>query len=158
MRSSCALLVGLALLPVGCSALIAQSGKDVTSLKTREQVRREFGAPTESGTTADGHAYDDFRTRRKISDVDPAAGLCFVMSFGLSEFVAFPEELYENEQRLLLGQTLRFEYDATGNVTWWPIRNFLKQPNWGLKPKASITPEDKPIATSGQTEPKTEPK
>jgi hypothetical protein len=100
--------------------VIAASGQDVEALGTRGEVRDAFGTPSASGTTADGRAYDEFHTRKKVSDADPLDGLRFMMTLGLYEFVALPAELCRNTWRISVGQTLRFEYDDAGNVTRAP--------------------------------------
>jgi hypothetical protein len=117
-RSSCVLLAGLTLMSGGCVSYIAQSGKDLGSLSTREEVRNEFGTPTSSSISTDSFdaPYDEFVTRRKIVDPDPVNGMPAGLSLWLSEVAEFPGELLRNERRVVFGQTLRFEYDNEGNV------------------------------------------
>lgn len=112
------LLAGLALLSGGCSVYMARSGQDLSPLATRDQVQQEFGLPAETGTTTDGQAYEDYRTRRKISEETRSysMGMGIGMTCGLLEFFYFPTELYNYGRRFWVGQTVRFEYDATGKV------------------------------------------
>jgi hypothetical protein len=118
MRLSCALLVGYELLTSGCLSFMARRGQDLSPLITREQVHQEFGEPT-FAETVDGTPYEEFQTQRKICEYRRAIsiGMGGVMSWGLIELIAFPDEHYRNEQRLFLGQTLRFQYNQSGNVT-----------------------------------------
>ena len=118
MRLFLILLAGLALLSGGCSVYMARSGQDLRPLATRDQVQHEFGLPAETGTTTDGQAYEDYRTRRKISEVarSSSMGMGVVMTYGLLEILYFPTELYNYGRRFCVGQTVRFEYDPTGKV------------------------------------------
>jgi YD repeat-containing protein len=97
--------------------LIAGSGKDLNKLTTRAEVQRDFGAPVASGSE-EGKSYDEFRTRRKISDngAAQALGTLSGMSFGLAEVVLFPMEVWRVSWQAVAGQTLRFTYDEEGNV------------------------------------------
>ncbi len=106
------------LLSSGCSVLIAQSGTDLQSLVTRDQVRAKLGKPAASGSQ-DGVNFDQFRTRRKFADEMEAAsdGMGFAMTAGLLEFIAFPREVYLLAKRTIVGQDLRFEYDESGDVS-----------------------------------------
>jgi hypothetical protein len=65
MRRSCALLVGVAILSGGCSAVptvMGISGSDWVPLKTREQVHNAFGTPLRTATL-DGIPFEEFRVR-----------------------------------------------------------------------------------------------
>ena len=71
--------------------MIAYSGEDVRKLANHEQVHESFGTPTRQGTE-DGRAWDEYYTRRKISE-EQVAGGCIVLgvqTFGLLELVMFP--------------------------------------------------------------------
>jgi hypothetical protein len=117
MRLCCALLAGIACLSTGCSALMARSGEDLGKLSTREQVHQVFGEPLFLDTV-DGTPFEEFLTRRKISEMDLAGRLSMglAMTYGLLEFVEFPTELYRNGERIVLGQSLCFHYDQSGVV------------------------------------------
>ena len=117
MRLCCALLAGIVCLSTGCSALIARSGEDVTQLATREQVHQEFGEPLFL-ETVQGTPFEEFKTRRKISEWAHAEALQYGlgMSFGLIEISQFPTELFRNGERIVSGQSLGFHYDHSGNV------------------------------------------
>jgi len=137
-------MTATSLLSSGCSLFIAQSGTDLQSFSTRDQVRARFGTPTANGSQ-DGVAFDQYRTRRKFADEREAAsnGMGFAMTFGLSEFIAFPREVYLLAKRTIVGQDLRFDYDESGDVSnaslngVWP---YLQRPDaW---PNADI--DDKP--------------
>lgn len=113
MRTAC--LVLIAFMPVGCSMLIADSGQNLSQLATRAEVREAFGAPTAT-TEPDVEVYE---TRRKIAESARgvgALGFPWVVSCGAAELVLLPHELYVNARRITAGQTVRFTYDAGGNV------------------------------------------
>ena len=137
------LVAATCLLSSGCSVFIAQSGTDLKSLVTRDQVHATIGKPAASGFE-DGVSFDQYRTRRKFpNDFDAAGdGMGFAMTVGLSEFIAFPRELYLLSKRTIFGQDLRFEYDESGDVTRasldgsWP---YIPQPAWSFK--TSVTDE-----------------
>ena len=112
------LTVALAVLgPTGCSAFVAASGTDLAKLQTRDEVRQKFGEPVAVGT-ADGVAYEEFSTRRKISDNSKGIYICMydVATLGLTEVYLLPYVLCEAGRRSLLGQTIRAEYNAAGEV------------------------------------------
>jgi hypothetical protein len=116
MRFPHVLFAALLVSSSGCSMLIAASGKDVEKLTTREAVRQEFGQPT----ATDGSRIDEYHTRRKLAEPDIAlAGrnMGLAMTYGLAEFICFPCEVYQLGRHTLLGQDLRFTYDAHGSVT-----------------------------------------
>lgn len=117
MRLCCGLFAGIACLSSGCSALMARSGEDLGKLSTREQVHQEFGEP-QFLETVGGTPFEEFKTRRKISDSAHAEALNFElqMSAGLMELSNFPTELARNGERIALGQSLCFRYDQSGNV------------------------------------------
>ena len=52
----------------------AASGKDLRTIATRDEVHEQFGEPCRTGT-ANGQAFEDYRTRRKIAEPDRAAGM-----------------------------------------------------------------------------------
>jgi hypothetical protein len=110
-------LAALALFNSGCSSVVAYTGQDLSPLVTRAHVHQEFGEPTDSGET-DGAFYEEFQTRRKIREEERSVGLNMgsSMTFGLIEFVSLPAELYRDGERILRSETLRFEYDQSGNV------------------------------------------
>jgi YD repeat-containing protein len=96
------------------------SGKDLTTLKTREAIHDQFGEPSATGF-AEGKPFEEFRTRWKISEQKTAKcmtyGMGLAMTFGMGEpFYFFPHELYLLGKRTLLGQTIRVTYDGSGNV------------------------------------------
>ena len=118
MRSTCRILIVIALLPTGCSMLIARSGSDLSKLTTRELVHEKFGEPSTVGR-ADGESFEEFRTRRKIAEPLRSAslGMGIVMTYGLGEFICFPYELYLLVRRTAFGQDVRFTYNSTSTVT-----------------------------------------
>jgi hypothetical protein len=112
------LLLALSLsLVSGCSIMIASCGKDVTALKTREEVHVLFGAPAASGVE-DGRLYEDFYTRMKIATRPCCDGegyaFLLVWTCGAAELVTTPCELYRLCIRTVLGQTIRVSYDRAG--------------------------------------------
>ena len=117
LRSSCTLLLWCNMLCAGCSALIAYSGEDVGKLANKEQVHESFGTPSKSGNS-DGHEFEEYHTRRKISE-PTVAGVALVVgvgSFGLMELWDFPAIICRCTWTALVGQDLRFEYASNGDV------------------------------------------
>jgi hypothetical protein len=108
---------GLFLLCTGCSAMIAYSGQDVRQLANKDQVRDSFGVPLLQGID-DGRHFDEYHTRKKISE-DQVAVACAVadlQTLGLFEFVLFPYAVCRTTCPTLAGQKLRFEYGEKGEV------------------------------------------
>lgn len=141
LRLNCVLFVLVALISSGCSSLVAYSGQDLKSLATRDQVHQEFGEPIIS-ETVDGTSFEEFLTRRKISEQERSVGLnmASTMTGGLIEFIALPAELYRDSGRLLVGQTLRFEYDQWGKVARIDLDgNYLIAPDKKLSLDVKVT-------------------
>jgi hypothetical protein len=105
-------------LSAGCSAMIAGSGLDLGLLTTREQVHAAMGEPVATGTT-DGRCHEDFRSHRKIAEPWQGEGLVMVDygTLGLAEFVLFPAAILRVGYTAVVGEDVRFQYDATGKVT-----------------------------------------
>ena len=120
MRIACLLLISTVPLSGGCSSLIACAGQDSSAWGTKTEVRAEMGEPVANGVE-DGVAFDEYRTRRKISEAGTIGmsgrGMKFAVTFGASELIAFPRELYWLGSRTLFGRNLRFTYDAAEKVT-----------------------------------------
>lgn len=118
MRFACLLIAAIFVPTTGCSLLVVNSGKDLSALTTQAEVQQSFGPPSVTAT-ADGQVYEEFTTHRKIAQPWMNIYLCTydVATLGLIEFVAFPQVLYQSARGTLLGQRLRFTYDAAGNVT-----------------------------------------
>jgi len=111
------LLVSCNLFCAGCSALIAYSGEDVGKLANKNQVHESFGKPTNVGN-ADGYEFEEYHTRRKISE-PTVAGVSFILgmeSFGLFELWMFPASICQNTWTTVVGQDVRFEYASNGEV------------------------------------------
>jgi hypothetical protein len=141
LRLSCVLFALVALISSGCSSLVAYSGQDLKTLATRDQVHQEFGEPIVS-ETIDGISFEEFVTRRKISEQERAVGLnmASTMTGGLIEFIALPAELYRDSERLLAGQTLRFAYDQSGKVAKIDLDgNYLLAPDKKLSLDVKVT-------------------
>jgi hypothetical protein len=109
---------GVLALGMGCSSLVAISGKDVSTYASMEQVRKDFGKPAAKGM-ADGRDYEEFSSHAKISDPQKAGVLIMgnLMTCGLMELFLFPYELCCAGHNVIAGETVRFAYDAQGNVT-----------------------------------------
>jgi hypothetical protein len=102
---------------VGCSAAIAYSGQDVGKLANKDQVHESFGTPSKVGK-ADGHEFEEFHARRKISE-PTVAGVDLILgveALGLFALWLFPTAVLQNTWTTLVGQTVRFEYASTGEV------------------------------------------
>ena len=97
--------------------MIANCGKDMSQLKTREEVHKEYGEPIASGIEKDKR-YEDFHSHRKVVDEEEASDVSMAigMTFGLGEFVYFPVETYRAMRATVFGQDLRFYYGSSGNV------------------------------------------
>jgi|GEM_PF-7063219 len=113
-----AILTGC-LLWAGCAPMIHYSGKNIAKLKTRDQVHKALGTPSNIGRRAeeDGQ-FEEFQTRAKIAD--PKAGdynlLLDSASLGLYEIYSFPRTLGELAFSTCVGQTVRIDYDDDGKV------------------------------------------
>ncbi len=112
-------LLASCLIWVGCAPMINYSGKNIAKLKTRDQVHKALGTPSNIGRRAeeDGQ-FEEFQTRAKIAD--PKAGdynlLLDSASLGLYELYSFPRTLGELAFSTCVGQTVRVEYDDDGKV------------------------------------------
>jgi hypothetical protein len=93
--------------------LIAYGGQDVEKLANKDQVHESFGTPR---TLGDG--FEEYRTRRKISEPQ-VAGVNLILgaeTLGLFELLNFPQAILQTTWSTLVGQTLRFEYDGSGDI------------------------------------------
>lgn len=132
MRAIYFALIAAALSSAGCAGMIVGSGQNLSDLKDQAAVQAAFGSPTAAGE-ADGRPFEEFTTRRKIAEpwrVAPGMAMMYAMTLGLGEVVLLPVELYRTGRRTILGQQLRFTYDADGRVAairwdgdsvWWGI-------------------------------------
>lgn len=111
-------LLTCALLSGGCSCLIAESGKDLAALTTKEQVHQALGTPKLTGVT-EGQPFEEFESRQKIADPMRAAtdGMSVAMTYGFGELITFPQELYLLCSRTLFGQNIRVTYAPDGSLT-----------------------------------------
>lgn len=103
----------------GCSAFVASRGVELSDLTTKEQVHRTFGTPVASGVGGQpDQPYEEFRTHRKISEKWKGQYLLMpcIVTLGLSEVVYFPSQLFCTARQCIVGQTIRFDYDANGKV------------------------------------------
>lgn len=103
---------------------MAQRGENLGKLATREEVHQSFHQPT-AILTHGSDIVEEYHTRRKIAEPMRGAGLGmgFAMTCGLTEFIAFPCECYRFSRRVLLGQSLAFTYDASGNIKSMTLDN-----------------------------------
>ena len=133
-----------ALSSAGCAALVAGSGKRLDDVATRDQARREFGVPVATGV-AGGRSYDEFRTYRKISEGWKGIYYCMgdVATLFLGEVVWLPAELFRAARGNLVGRTVRFVYDPSGDVSdiildgdHVPILRALEAPDVPPRPTA----------------------
>jgi YD repeat-containing protein len=156
MRYLALLLLACVPLFAGCSVYIARMGKDLDRLATREQVHADFGEPCRTGTV-DGNAFEDYRTRRKMSERLRSCeqGMAFVMTFGVGELGWFPYELYLLGRRTLLGQEVRFVYDDAGRVIGIhldgkPLGLLPCPDSPGFEPEPAAPPPSPPASTPGE--------
>lgn len=127
MRYALLLLVAPTLLTTGCSIYIAQAGKDVSHLRTRQDAHEEFGAPTAEGVE-DGRPFEEFQTRRKVAEKFRGGthSMALGMTLFLYEFYLFPRELCFLVKCGLAGQTVRMTYNPDGSV-----RSYSVDGRWG---------------------------
>lgn len=143
MRYALLLLIGPSLLATGCSMFIAKAGKDISLLKTRGDAHAEFGPPTAAGMD-DGLPFEEFQTRRKISEPFRASthSMALGMTICLYEFYLFPRELYFLAKGGLAGRTVRVTYNPDGSIRGGRIDGRWYGPGFGQRPKQSVVPED----------------
>ncbi len=110
------------LLCAGCSAAIAYSGQDISKLTTKSHVHESFGEPENCGTKIDYEEkpteFEEYRTRRKISEPD-VAGIHLLLgleTLGLFEPFNLLSQAGITTWSTLFGQTVRFDYDDFGKV------------------------------------------
>jgi hypothetical protein len=119
MRAADLLLLAGVAFSSGCSVMIANSGKDLGTLATKEQVHSWFGEPSATGTEA-GKVFEDFYTRQKVSTWDQSQTegytLLLALTLGTSELVLTPYELCLLGVRTVNGQTVHVTYDANGKI------------------------------------------
>lgn len=115
MLRTCPILVA-ALVSTGCSAFVASHGVDVNGLSTKDEVRRALGTPDPGS----GSLCDEFHTHRKLAENWKGEYLLIpaVVTFGLSEVVYFPREVYRAIEQRVAGHTIQVFYDGDGKVTY----------------------------------------
>jgi hypothetical protein len=116
MRWACLLVLSATLPSTGCTALLAESGRNPAAL-TRQVVTEEFDAPVATDNP-DGTSSLTFRTHRKIAE--PITTMYAIMgsvgTAGLAELIMFPVELRRVTRTALLGSGVRVDYYPTGEV------------------------------------------
>jgi len=119
MRATLLVIIGASLLSAGCSLMIANCGKDLSKVTTREQAREELGGLMESGVK-DGEEYDVFHYHGKVPmswGPRTGMGMGWAMTYGMAEFVWLPRELFKAGREVVLGQEIQVRYDQNGKVT-----------------------------------------
>lgn len=118
MRVPCLLLTASIISATGCTMLVVNSGTNLAELQTREQVEKVFRQPAIAGQT-DGQHFVEYTTHRKIAEPKKNIYLCTgaVATWGFTELLFFPSESYRAARRSVVGQRVRFTYDAEGRVT-----------------------------------------
>jgi hypothetical protein len=98
--------------------LIVLSGFNLGELRTCQAVQEKFGTPDQSGVLPDGGTFDQITTRRKIAHPFDQGMYCYTVgfTFGLSELICFPYQLFQAVGEGIVGQRIRFDYDVYGNV------------------------------------------
>ena len=153
MWSRCLAFAAFTVPSCGCSILIAESGKDLSPLQTREQVRAEFGTPDTFGENADG-PYECFQTRRKVAEnfrgMSINMGLAF--TYGLGEALFFPAEVFRLASTIAVGRELRFEYDENGRIKKVLLDgdDTVDLPRRRLESEQSVATEAEPVASVQQ--------
>jgi hypothetical protein len=117
-------LLLIAALPLmsGCAHMIAESGLELHDLPNKEAVREMVGEPNATGTEG-GQRFEEYRTRRKLAEPTPARcwgegyAMLTVMTVGLCECIAVPNELFILGRRTAFGQPIRVIYDEKGSVS-----------------------------------------
>lgn len=142
MRYAQVLLLLVMPLVTGCTAAILRSGVDTLELKTREDVRREFGTPDSSGQIAES-SFDEFNTRRIVAMHREAwvAEHASVFTLGLFDIIGVPAMLVQAGYLKLAGQDLRVVYDSAGNVISVHVDG--ESPEFGARSKKDLKPPAK---------------
>jgi hypothetical protein len=117
LRTLATLVVSCSLACAGCAALIAYCGEDVGKLANKDKVHESFGTPTNTGMV-DGREFEEYHTRRKISEPNGASACLMVSagSLGLFELFMFPVAICQTTASSVFGQDVRFEYGSNGEV------------------------------------------
>lgn len=143
MRYALLLLLVPALMATGCSLFIAKAGEDISHIKTRGDAHAEFGPPTADGVD-DGLPFEEFQTRRKISEPFRASthSMALGMTMCLYEFYLFPRELYFLAKGGLVGRTVRVTYNPDGSIRSGSIDGRWYGPGFGQRMKQADEPVD----------------
>lgn len=119
------LLTGIALATTGCiGPLIARSGTDPISLRTRDEVQKQLGEPITSETKSDGSVVEDFRSRRKFAEPMRSESMYrsqtrtdrFLPYSGFFVMLSDVTEVGRLVRRTAFGQTLRFAFYPDGRI------------------------------------------
>jgi len=123
MRAAYPFLLAAVSLSAGCAGLIATKyGEDLSVLKSKEEVRAHLGEPETSGV-ADGHPFEEYRTRRLIANpwdldfISPGYAMGLIATLGTIDLILVPQQVFLVTKRTILGQTIRVTYDPAGSVT-----------------------------------------
>ncbi len=136
-----AIMIGLLASSCGCSIIIAKSGiyseGEILSLKTRDEVLKQFGVADETRTCPGGFLVEHRWIRRQISIFtnfydDPDF---YLRSFGLWEIIALPITAYRSEKAQF---HYAFVYDENGRLLY---RYDLK-----LTPRQQLNDALRPLA------------
>ncbi len=111
-------LIALLLANGGCSMLVAQIGRDVEGLETRDEVRAKLGEPVSIEQVEDGIIAEEYVTRWRVVDESKSYGhgLAIVMTYGLAELFIFPDEVAKLIGSPFVSQKIRFVYNPAGEV------------------------------------------
>jgi hypothetical protein len=107
MRFAQLIAAAFALVPTGCSALVACSGTDLEKIGTKAEAHEKFGKPIATGWE-NGHSFEEYTTRRKLSETHKVQYIAILDGITLG-FVAC--------RRSAIGQTLRFYYDEESKIS-----------------------------------------
>jgi hypothetical protein len=136
------LLLGLLLVTPSVSQAGLRLGvcPDLSALTTRDQVRERFGPRVTSGV-ADGRPYDEVRYRGKACcEIEgPGRVMLLVITCGLSELVLLPRDAFRAGNDVIVGHTVRFEYDAWDRVIAWRVDGEIRD-RVELPPPADSSP------------------
>jgi YD repeat-containing protein len=104
----------------GCAEIIAEAGTNLTGLQTKTDVHAELGKPIGGGSGPNGGSFEEYQTRRVISD-HTRGGEVYVSlwgsTWGAVDLIYVPLELWLLGRKAVLGQNIRVTYDAADAVT-----------------------------------------
>jgi hypothetical protein len=125
MRIGVILVLASVFLSSGCAQMIASCGKDIDCLHTRKEAHALLGEPAAIGIAdelnepaATGIAlHEEFHPRMPIAeDLGYGYVLGDMLTLGTLDLCVVPFEIYVKCRKMLVGQTICVNYDASNAV------------------------------------------